>query len=275
MGLFSKKKCDICGADIGLLSNKKLKDGNMCKDCSKKLSVWFNDAKNSTIEDIKNQLSAREENRKKLDSFETTYAFGEFGCILIDEKNKQFVALGDTSDGFMKSCKTVTSLDQIIDKNPDIISFSQIENVDIDVIETKTEEKQTIDGQQVSYNPKHITYMESFALKIRVKNHPYVKYIYVKLESEAIHIPCDEPRRVSTSEEKISTWLLGCPEARIENQERAYTHNSFKDMILRNPYDMPDYSFGFKCSLRNKKEIQKYRCMLLMSKQLKDILEQK
>lgn len=274
MGLFSKKKCDICGADIGLLSNKKLKDGNMCKSCSKKLSVWFDETRKSTIEDIKNQLLAREENRKKLDSFETTYAFGEFGCILIDEKNKQFVALADTSDGFMKGCKTITSLDQIIDKNPDIISFSQIENVDIDIIENTMEEKQTINGQQVSYNPKHITYMESFALKIQV-NHPYVKYIYIQLENSAIQIACDEPRKVSSSEEKIATWLLNCPEARIENQEKAYTHNSFKDMILRNPYDMPDYSFGFKCSIRNKKELNRYRCMLLMSKQIKDILEEK
>ena len=116
--------------------------------------------------------------------------------------------------------------------------------------------------------------MESFALKIKV-NHPYIKFIYVQLENGAIQIPCDEPRRISTSQEKIATWLLDCPEARIENQERAYTHNSFKDMILRNPYDMPDYSFGFKCSLRNKNELQRYRCMLLMSKQIKDILEQK
>ena len=274
MGLFSKKKCDICGADIGLLSNKKLKDGNMCKDCSKKLSVWFDEAKHSTVEDIKSQLSAREENRKKLESFETTYAFGEFGCILIDEKNKQFVALADTSDGFMKSCKTVTSIDQIIDKNPDIISFSQIENVDIDIIETSFEEKQTVNGEQVSYNPKHITYMESFALKIEV-NHPYVKFIYIQLENGAVQIPCDEPRRLSTAQQKVATWLLDLPEARIENQEKAYTHNSFKDMILRNPYDLPDYSFGFKCSIRNKKEIERYRCMLLMTKQIKEVLEQK
>ena len=41
MGLFDafkKKQCDICGGDIGLLGNKKLEDGNMCKNCAKKLS---------------------------------------------------------------------------------------------------------------------------------------------------------------------------------------------------------------------------------------------
>jgi len=33
MGLFDKKYCDICGEKIGLLGNRKLEDGNLCKDC--------------------------------------------------------------------------------------------------------------------------------------------------------------------------------------------------------------------------------------------------
>ena len=41
MGLFDKKYCDICGDKIGLLGNRKLEDGNMCKDCAKKLSPFF------------------------------------------------------------------------------------------------------------------------------------------------------------------------------------------------------------------------------------------
>ena len=43
MGLFDKKYCDFCGSKIGLLGNKKLEDGNMCKDCASKLSPWFSD----------------------------------------------------------------------------------------------------------------------------------------------------------------------------------------------------------------------------------------
>ncbi|MBR5490035.1 MAG: DUF4428 domain-containing protein, partial [Oscillospiraceae bacterium] len=41
MGLFDafkKKQCDICGGEIGLLGNRKLEDGNMCKNCARKLS---------------------------------------------------------------------------------------------------------------------------------------------------------------------------------------------------------------------------------------------
>ena len=29
--------CDICGEKIGLLGNRKLDDGNLCKDCAKKI----------------------------------------------------------------------------------------------------------------------------------------------------------------------------------------------------------------------------------------------
>ena len=69
MGLFDKKYCDICGEKIGLLGNRKLEDGNLCKDCAKKLSPWFSDRRRSTVADIKGQLAYREENRGKAAQF--------------------------------------------------------------------------------------------------------------------------------------------------------------------------------------------------------------
>ena len=39
--LFEKKHCDLCGGDIGLLSNRKLEDGHCCKECAAKLSPWL------------------------------------------------------------------------------------------------------------------------------------------------------------------------------------------------------------------------------------------
>ena len=62
MGLFDKKYCDICGEKIGLLGNRKLEDGNLCKDCARKLSPFFSERRNSTVEDIKRQLAYRAEN---------------------------------------------------------------------------------------------------------------------------------------------------------------------------------------------------------------------
>ena len=59
--LFDKKICSICGGEIGLLGNRKLEDGNMCKNCAKKLSPWFSDRKKSTVEEIRAQLAYREE----------------------------------------------------------------------------------------------------------------------------------------------------------------------------------------------------------------------
>ena len=69
MGLFDKKYCDICGEKIGLLGNRKLEDGNLCKDCARKLSPFFSERRNSTVEDIKRQLAYRAENEKKLADF--------------------------------------------------------------------------------------------------------------------------------------------------------------------------------------------------------------
>ena len=62
MGLFDKKYCDVCGEKIGLLGNRKLEDGNLCKECAKKLSPFFSERRNSTVAEIKEQLAYREAN---------------------------------------------------------------------------------------------------------------------------------------------------------------------------------------------------------------------
>ena len=68
MGFFDKKYCDVCGEKIGLLGNRKLENGNLCKDCAAKLSPFFSERKSSTVEEIKEQLAYREENRKELET---------------------------------------------------------------------------------------------------------------------------------------------------------------------------------------------------------------
>ena len=62
--IFDKKECSVCGGEIGLLGNRKLEDGNLCKECAKKLSPWFDDRRHSTVEQIESQLKYREENQK-------------------------------------------------------------------------------------------------------------------------------------------------------------------------------------------------------------------
>ena len=75
MGLFDKKYCDICGEKIGLLGNRKLEDGNLCKNCAAKLSPFFSERRRSTVEDIKRQLAYREENEKLVRDFNPDVMF--------------------------------------------------------------------------------------------------------------------------------------------------------------------------------------------------------
>ena len=92
MGLFDKKTCDFCGAKIGLLGNKKLEDGNMCKDCAAKLSPWFSERRQSTKEEIAGQLAYREENRKAVAAFHPTRSIGKYtrlpGCPGVRSGNR-------------------------------------------------------------------------------------------------------------------------------------------------------------------------------------------
>ena len=64
--IFEKKSCDICGGEIGLLGNRKLEDGNLCKECAKKLSPFFSERRRSTVEQIREQLDYREANKDRV-----------------------------------------------------------------------------------------------------------------------------------------------------------------------------------------------------------------
>lgn len=92
MGLFDKKYCDICGEKIGLLGNRKLEDGNCCKDCAAKLSPWMTDRRTSTIAEIKQHLAYREANRDEVARIHPTKVLGNNTKVYIDEtQNKFFV----------------------------------------------------------------------------------------------------------------------------------------------------------------------------------------
>ena len=75
--LFDKKECSICGKEIGLLGNRKLEDGNMCKECAAKLSPWFSDRRSSTVAEIEEQLAYRDENKKAVEAFNKKFGSSE------------------------------------------------------------------------------------------------------------------------------------------------------------------------------------------------------
>ena len=174
MGLFDKKYCDVCGEKIGLLGNRKLEDGNLCKDCAKKLSPWFSDRRHSTVADIKAQLDYREANRAAVAAFHITRALGATTRVLLDEDAGNFM---------------VTTARNLADANPDVLRFSQVTGCRVDVNERREEQTRTDkDGNSVSYNPPRYTYFYDFTVIISV-NSPYFDDISFMLNTCSIESP--------------------------------------------------------------------------------------
>ena len=156
--LFDKKVCDFCEGEIGLFGNRKLEDGNMCKDCAAKLSPFFSERRKSTVAEIREQLEYREANKSDVAAFSVTRTLGRDTKVLIDEDARKFM---------------VTSSSNYRDVNPDVLNFSQVTGVDLDIEENSDEVyRETNDGDEVSYNPPRYTFRYDFHLRINV-NHPY------------------------------------------------------------------------------------------------------
>lgn len=173
MGLFDKKHCDVCGEKIGLLGNRKLEDGNLCKACAAKLSPWFSERKNSTVDEIKGQLQYREDNKAAVAAFNTTRTLGVNTKVLLDEVSRKFM---------------VTSARNLAEANPDVLDYSQITGCRLDVQESKSEMKQrTLDGKEVSYNPPQYKHSYNFCMVINV-NHPYFNEMHFQLNPSTVTI---------------------------------------------------------------------------------------
>ncbi len=173
MGLFDKKYCDICGEKIGLLGNRKLEDGNMCKDCAKKLSPFFSDRRSSTVTEIKNQLAYREQNKQVLSTFSPTMNFGDSEKVYIDVMKGNFVVSRRNPGNWS-------------DENPDVIPISSVMSCNLRIDEDKDEIYTTgKDGENVSYNPPRYKFYYDFILEIKVNN-PYFDEIEIKLNSSRV-----------------------------------------------------------------------------------------
>ena len=173
MGLFDKKYCDICGEKIGLLGNRKLEDGNLCKECAKKLSPWFSERRSSTVNEIKEQLAYREKNRERAAQFRTTRSYGEDWKLLLDEEHRWF---------------TVTRARNLADANPDILDYGALTGCRVDIDESRTEQmREDADGKEVSYVPPRYEYSYDFDIIISV-NHPYFNEMRFHLNDSSVDI---------------------------------------------------------------------------------------
>ena len=158
MGLFDKKFCDICGEKISLLGNRKLEDGNMCKDCAHKISPFMTDRRRTTIAEMKEHLAYREENKAKLSAFRPTQTFGEGKKVYIDSAAGNFVVSSNSPGNWDK-------------ENPDVMPLSSVTQCVMDIDEDRDEIFTTdSQGNRISYNPKRYKFTYDFNMKIVVSN---------------------------------------------------------------------------------------------------------
>lgn len=179
--LFEKKECAFCGGEIGLLGNRKLEDGNMCKECANKLSPWFEDRRESTVAQIQEQLDYREANKDKVAAFRTTRTLGEETKVLLDEDAGVFM---------------VTSARDYQDENPDVLSFTDVTGCNFDIDESRSEIlRRDAEGNMVSHRPPRYRYSYDFYITIFVNN-PYFDEIRFRLNSRSVDMEDDiRPRQ--------------------------------------------------------------------------------
>lgn len=138
--MFEKKNCSICGGEIGLLGNRKLEDGNLCKECANKLSPFFSDRRRSTVEQIREQLEWREANKQRVSEFSVTRTLGCDTKVLLDEDAGRFLV---TSAG-----------SRWRDRNPDVLDFAQVTGCDTEIRESRTElQWKDSEGNEHDYDP--------------------------------------------------------------------------------------------------------------------------
>ena len=222
MGLFSKKYCDICGEQIKFLGNRKVEDGNMCKNCAEKLSPWFSDRRRSTLNDIKAQLRDREANRARAAAFRADTTLGEMAKVLIDHAKGQFLVL---------------SSGRGMGDNPDVFSLSQIRDVRVDVRERKTEQTQRDkEGKTVSYDPPRYTYTYDFLLEIDV-DHPYIDDLRFQVNRSSVKIETGIPVERRTILGPVKGFVPDPPDlARCEEYQRDLAlANQIRDILLSRP----------------------------------------
>ena len=182
--IFEKKECSLCGGEIGLLGNRKLEDGNCCKECARKLSPWFDDRRHSTVDQIRAQLAYREENQAALNGFRPTLAFGEGYTLRAELENG------------VPSRFVIERYDGYVEENADLVSFRDVTSFNIDIQEDRDELKDTnSQGEEVSYNPPRYEYSYDFYGEITV-NHPYFDDMRFRINRETLNLETVNQRRV-------------------------------------------------------------------------------
>jgi len=194
MGLFDAKYCSICNAKIGLLGGRKLADGILCKDCTKKLSPLFSERKHSTVEQIREQLAYREANKSAVAAFKPSKLFELNRYLFVDEAAGTFLV------NYRKAYEN---------DNPDVIKLSQITSLEPKYSESKKEVKsKDAEGKEVSFNPPHYETEYGFDLDVSIDS-PWFDEIRLEIADDiVVETIGDEPVEPFTSEEYRNAYVL-------------------------------------------------------------------
>lgn len=159
MGLFDKKYCDFCGEKIKFLGNRKVEDGNMCTDCAKKISPFMTDRRQTSVVEMKEHLQYREENKNKLSLLRGAQTIGEDSVKLLINRDNRVFAVTRADSGNLEAV------------NPDVISISDVQYVNVDKKEYKIEEfYKDSQGNRKSYNPRKYKISYDYIVTIAVHN---------------------------------------------------------------------------------------------------------
>ena len=194
MALFDKKFCDICGGKIGMLGNRKLEDGNCCKDCARQLSPWMTDRRRSTVADIKEHLAYREENKSRLAQFNPQSVVGDDWKVMVDPNMGVFA---------------VTRSSNWRADNPDLIPLASVVSCEVERKEQQREVKEQLrDGEERSYSPPRYEYSYDFQVQINVSS-PWFNEIEFRLNPSTIKDRYDPAyRQYEALGDQIRSMLL-------------------------------------------------------------------
>lgn len=213
--LFEKKECAICGGESGLLGNRKLEDGNMCKACASKLSPWFDERRHSTVEQIESQLAYREANKADVGAFCATLSLGEATKVLVDENAGRFM---------------VTSARNYSEANPDVLKLSDITGCTFDIDEDVDEiTRFDENGESVSCNPPRFKHSYNFFVTVRVNN-PYFDDMRFKVNSRRVEIEELRGSEISANSGGVNLVIGALPSANAFNPEIDVEYRMYRDM---------------------------------------------
>ncbi len=139
------------------------------------------------MEEIKQQLAYRSDNKEKVARFKVTRSFGEYWRVLIDDTHRWFAVTHDRS---------------LSEANPDILSFDDLTECRLDIDESSKElKRKNKNGDMGSYNPPRYEYSYDFDITLTVNN-PYFDEMKFQLNPGSVEV-------VTESTKSFAGGLMG------------------------------------------------------------------